>query len=153
MKKNLIFIFALFFTCFNFHNLSAQEKASELEQKQEQEPKEEVILLNRSDKLYREKLAKIQAERAKETNRFKKKAIENTEAREKKKQEIIQKQIDKSSRFQKEAQVKTEEKKQAEIQKDITPSESRFTEMAKIKAEQRALKKELKEKKLHRNKE
>lgn len=136
--KKLLTLSALLLMClFNSAYAFAQEETPEL--------------MSKADKVYADRLAKIKAEREKETNRFKRKAIENTEAREKKHAEALKRKEERASRFQKEAQAEAAQEKQEILQKQQAPSESRFTEMAKKRAEQRALKQELREKKLHRN--
>ncbi len=116
------------------------------------EEQEEKLLSEKEKKLMLWR-AQIAEERANETSRFKKKAIENTIKREKKYEEIMKRKEEKASRFQKAAMEKAEKEKQEEIKKKMQPSKSRFTEMAKKRAEERAKKREEKEKRLKRNQE
>ena len=107
--------------------------------------------ISAKEKRKNDRLAQIAEERAKETNRFKKKAIENTEAREKKYEEILERKQQKASRFQKAAAEQETQRTEEVLKKQNEPSRSRFTEKAKKRAEERALKREEKNKRLHRN--
>lgn len=109
-------------------------------------------LISAKEKRRNDRLAQIAEERAKETNRFKKKAIQNTEAREKRYEEIMERKQQKASRFQKAAAEKDAVKTEESLKKENEPSRSRFTGKAQKRAEERALKREEKIKRLHRNK-
>ena len=86
---------------------AAEEEAKKLEEekkalKQAHEEEENALMSDRERRLAKRR-AEIAAERAAETSRFKKKAIENTIRREKKYEEIMQRKQEKASRFQKKA--------------------------------------------------
>lgn len=93
----------------------------------------------------------IAIERANETSAFKKKAIANTERREKKHEEILKRKQEKESRFQKAAREKAEKKVQMDKEKKKNEIKSRFQKKAEEKAEMRAKKREEKQKRLKRN--
>ena len=93
----------------------------------------------------------IAIERANETSAFKKKAIANTERREKKHEEILKRKQEKESRFQKAAREKAERKTQEAKEKKKNEIKSRFQKKAEEKAEMRAKKREEKQKRLKRN--
>lgn len=129
-----------------------QEQEAEIAQPTPQ-PEEETpaALMSRKEKREAARKAEIAEERAQETNRFKKKAIEDTEAREKKYEEIMERKQQKASRFQKEAAEKELQEKEQILEEENAPSRSRFTEKAKQRAEERAKKREEKSKRLRRN--
>lgn len=110
-------------------------------------------LMSKQDQARMERMQKILTERAEETSRFKQKAIANTQAREKRNEEALKRREEKASRYQKEALEQAEKEKQERLKNEQQPSSSRFTEKAKLKAEERALKKKLREERLHRNQE
>ena len=93
----------------------------------------------------------IALERANETSAFKKRAIANTERREKKQEDILKRKQEKESRFQRAAREKAERKTQEAKEKKKNEIKSRFQKKAEEKAEMRAKKKEDKEKRLKRN--
>ena len=74
-----------------------QEDASSLVNKETEE------LLSEKEKRLAKRRAEIAEERANEKSRFKRKAIENTEKREKKYDEMMKRKQEKASRFQKKA--------------------------------------------------
>ena len=117
----------------------------------EQEEGEEKVLMSNKERRLMERRQEIAEERARETSRFKKKAIANTEAREEKYEEIMKRKQEKASRFQKAAMEEAEREKEEAIKKAQESSESRFTEKAKKRAEERARKREEKQKRLRRN--
>lgn len=98
----------------------------------------------------REELA---IERAKETRRFKKKAISNTERRERRHEEILREKRENESRFQKEARERKEREMEEAKEREKNEIKTRFQIMAEERAEERARKREEKEKKLKRNRD
>ena len=68
MKKWSVFLMMLLGATMQFKTVQAEEQTAE-----------EAPLMSRAEKVYNERLEKIKKERAEETNRFKKKAIANTE--------------------------------------------------------------------------
>ena len=113
--------------------------------KSEGEDEEEKTLLEKR----REQLA---IERAKVTNRFKKKAIKNTERREKRHEELLKEKEERESRFQKKAREEEEKRIKQEKEREKNEIKSRFQQKAEKKAEERSKRKEEREKKLKRNK-
>lgn len=120
----------------------------------ENKAEEEKVYLNNLQEREQARRAEIEKERALVKSRFKKKAIENTRAREEKYQEIMERKKEKASRFQKKAWEKAEREKEEEAKEKEKreKKKSRFTKKAEARAAERALKRELKESRLKRNK-
>ncbi|MBQ8677068.1 MAG: hypothetical protein IJ529_01200 [Alphaproteobacteria bacterium] len=128
-----------------------KQEAADIVKAEEQAALDGEELMSKKARRRAKYLEQVKAERAQETNRFKLKAIANAEAREKKYEEKLKRMEEKESRFQKAARLEMEEKDQEELEKLQEPSQSRFKELAKQRAQERALKQELKEQRLHRN--
>ena len=114
----------------------------ETEQKQEQEMS-----------LLEKRRAELAIERAKETSRFKKKAIENTMRREKRHEEILKEKEKRESRFQKRARENEKKRREEAKEREKNEVKTRFQLQAEKKAEARVKKTEEREKRLKRNKD
>ncbi|MBE6452861.1 MAG: hypothetical protein E7012_05180 [Alphaproteobacteria bacterium] len=134
MLKLFIFFLYLFLHTFS---LQAQETTP-------QDVPSPYLTEKEKEKLQKTEL--INKEREKPSSRFKQKAFKRAELREKRQQEIRDRQISTASRFQKQAI--SEEEQSIEEQKKEKVSEnnnkSRFTRKAEERAKKRALKEEAK---------